>query len=568
MAGWKQRLAETARRNRVELVEAKLSRRDLFKLGLLTGSGFLVAKLGLSSRAGSKATVASPATTPWVEELPIPPVAHPCDVAQLGAAPSMDANLMAGEGARAAHQYWTPLDPAGTDFHLLENRVTRLRWHRELPTDDGWCFNGMFPGPRIHARAGRPVLLRVRNLLPTLDEHRGYGRPTTATHLHGGHTACESDGNPCELLEPGLWKDHLYWNARAGFTQPPSSPSRGGDRTPCTLGYHDHCLGFSAQNVYRGNAGVYHLFDEFDTGDENDLSPSAWRLPSGAFDVPLVLHDRVFDAQGKGYFDLFDLDGVVGDKLTVNGRIQPFMRVARRKYRFRLHNIGPSRSYDLCLSNDLAMVQVAQDGGFLPEPRAVKQLRLAVGQRTDVILDLSRVAHGAEFFLLDRPEPSGPANQLLQLRLDGALETNGDPSRVPDRFFDETPVDPALAVATRTFEFGRMDGAWSINGKPFDPNAMLATPVRGTAEIWTFVNTSSGWLRAVHSHLEGHRVLSRNGKVVAADESARADVLGLAPGESVRVLRQFRDFLGPYPTHGLDAVTGDQGLMFMWRVVT
>lgn len=580
MAGWKQRLAEAARRNRVELLEANLSRRDLFKLGLLTGSGFLVAKLGLSSRAvGTEASLASPATTPWVEELPIPPVAQARDIADLGAAPAMDCNAMAGEGARAAHQHWAPLDPAGTDFHLFENRATRVSWHRELPLDDGWCFNGMFPGPRIHARVGRPVLLRVRNLLPTLDAHRGYGRPTTATHLHGGHTGSESDGNPCELLEPGMWKDHLYLNAPAGFTEPGLGAAAGPGGTRHTLGYHDHCLGFSGQNVYRGNAGVYHLFDEFDSGDEHDPNPSAWRLPSGAFDVPLVLHDRVFDAHGKGYFDLFDLDGVVGDKLTVNGRIQPFMRVARRKYRFRLHNLGPSKSYDLCLSNDLSMVQVTHDGQFLPTPRAVKRLRLAVGQRADVILDLSRVAYGAEFYLMDRPAgpvgrgaaarpgPSAAATRLLQFRLDGALAANDDPSRVPDRFFDEPPADPALAVASRTFEFDRTDGGWSINGKPFDPNAMLATPRRGTAEIWTFVNRSASGLHAVHSHLEAHRVLSRNAKVASAEEGASGDLLGLAPGETVRVLRRFRDFLGRYPTHGLDAVNGDQGLMFMWKVV-
>ena len=80
-AGWKRNLAETSRRNRLELVEAKLTRRDLFNLGLLTASGFLVTKLGLSSRAAGAANVASPPTTPWLEALPIPPVARPLRVA-------------------------------------------------------------------------------------------------------------------------------------------------------------------------------------------------------------------------------------------------------------------------------------------------------------------------------------------------------------------------------------------------------------------------------------------------------------------------------------------------------
>ena len=74
MAGWRQRLAETSRRNRVEIVDAGLSRRDLIQLGLLTGAGYLVAKLGLSTRAaGAGGAPRSPRTTPWVEELPVPP---------------------------------------------------------------------------------------------------------------------------------------------------------------------------------------------------------------------------------------------------------------------------------------------------------------------------------------------------------------------------------------------------------------------------------------------------------------------------------------------------------------
>ena len=45
------RLAEIARRNRQEIIAAALSRREMFKLGLLTSAGYLVAKkLGLSRR--------------------------------------------------------------------------------------------------------------------------------------------------------------------------------------------------------------------------------------------------------------------------------------------------------------------------------------------------------------------------------------------------------------------------------------------------------------------------------------------------------------------------------------
>src|SRR5262245_56561108 len=108
MPGWREKLSETARKNRVELIDAKLTRRDLFKLGLLTGAGYLVTKLGLSTRAaGAGGAPKSPPTTPWVEELPVPSAVAPVDVASLGTTPTQELNFAAGERGRInAHQHW------------------------------------------------------------------------------------------------------------------------------------------------------------------------------------------------------------------------------------------------------------------------------------------------------------------------------------------------------------------------------------------------------------------------------------------------------------------------------
>ncbi|MEQ1834113.1 MAG: bilirubin oxidase, partial [Candidatus Eisenbacteria bacterium] len=458
MAGWKQQMAETARKNRVEIVDAKLTRRDLFKMGLLTSSGFLVAKMGLSSRnATAGGSVVSPPTTPWLEEMPVPPVAKPMKMSDLpGPAPTQQCNTMMGERARPdGHQYWSLFDAENMDFYVNDNRATKASWHRELPLDDVWLFNGMFPGPRIHARVDRPVMMRFCNNLPSLADHKGYGRPTPTTHLHNGHTESESDGNPMDMIEDsgggttplgGYWKDHLYLNKRAGFTDPKFGPLGDVRETMSTLWYHDHCLDFTSQNVYRGNAGVYYMFNEFDSGDENDSSPTAWKLPSGDFDVPLVFHDRVFDPRGRGYFDLFNLDGIIGDKMTVNGKIQPFMRVARRKYRFRAQNIGTSRFYNFFLSNGQSMIQMTHDGNFLPKPLMVRNFRIAVAQRVDVIIDFSKLASGTALYLVNCQEQKdgrGPTGKILPVALgtkvlkfivDGTLDAT-DNSRIPTKFF-------------------------------------------------------------------------------------------------------------------------------------
>src|SRR5438552_12813496 len=96
---------DNARKNRMELIAAGLTRRDLFKMGLLTGAGYLVAKNGLSSRAwgfkpsgGGSST--SPSTRSFIEPLPVLPVKQP--VASLSPAPTVAPNTAAGEGRTIA----------------------------------------------------------------------------------------------------------------------------------------------------------------------------------------------------------------------------------------------------------------------------------------------------------------------------------------------------------------------------------------------------------------------------------------------------------------------------------
>ena len=61
-----------------------------------------------------------------------------------------------------------------------------------------------------------------------------------------------------------------------------------------TLWYHDHSMDFTAQNTYKGLVGFHLVFDEIDSGNENDPAPCALRLPSGEFDIPLVIQDKQF----------------------------------------------------------------------------------------------------------------------------------------------------------------------------------------------------------------------------------------------------------------------------------
>ena len=81
MTDWKDKLALTAQRNRQEIVKAKLDRREMMRLGLLTAGGSLIAKAGLSSagvrrrpdREGSyldHGVPPSPPAQPWKAPMP------------------------------------------------------------------------------------------------------------------------------------------------------------------------------------------------------------------------------------------------------------------------------------------------------------------------------------------------------------------------------------------------------------------------------------------------------------------------------------------------------------------
>src|SRR6185437_11547320 len=163
-----------------------------------------------------------------------------------------------------------------------------------------------------------------------------------------------------------------------------------------TLWYHDHRVDHTAENVYKGLAGFQFIFNQFDTGDEG----SGFHLPSfPQFDIPLFLADKLIDpSTGLICFDTFENDGLIGDVQLVNGKVQPFMEVSQRRYRFRVLDGGPSRFYQLFLTNPNNLSQVipfwviANDGNLLPTPVQVTSFRLGVAERDDMRIGGGQVA--------------------------------------------------------------------------------------------------------------------------------------------------------------------------------
>src|SRR5712691_2193516 len=440
-------------------------------MGLLTASGMLLAKHGLSARAQTATTTstssgspgsfnvclpgnqaASPTTRSFVEPLPIMPLAQTVPVSSLSPAPTIAPNTAGGE-VRAADHQGPELNPSM--FPFPPPRVYQVRQHAiqavqspDLPTQTIWAFDDGFhatsPGPTYGADYGIAQLVRNINALPPVNQNGGFGMPSVTTHLHNGHTPSESDGNPCDFYPIGNFCDQYYPNVLAGFSFD-HQPTGDINESLSTLWYHDHRVDFTAQNTYKGLLGFYCLFNQFDTGDET----TGFHLPSfPQFDIPLAFADKVYDpTTGTLAFDLFHLDGILGDKFLVNGKIQPFLQVHPRRYRLRWTNAGPSRWQQFFLTdvNNLSannrFWQIANDGNLLPAPVQVSSVELGVAERADVIIDFSQFKPGQSIYLENRLEQNdgrGPTGNTLAagqgnlvLRFDVVLPAVADNSQDP-----------------------------------------------------------------------------------------------------------------------------------------
>jgi FtsP/CotA-like multicopper oxidase with cupredoxin domain len=589
----------------------RMKRRSFLQLGLAAGGGSLLA----SRRAAAldpkellkylcppdgeppDAQTPSPKARPFVAELFVPPIKQP--VAALDPPPDP-----------RAHQLYEEYPPK----KLYEIREQEFRWvyHPDRPYNAGswgWGLDGTTPGPTYHARYGEPVLVRRFNNLPPVGEgHVGFALPSTSSHLHNGHTASESDGSPQDWIDSGEYWDHHYCNFPSGHDA---------REKLSTLWYHDHRNDFTAANVYAGLDGFYLLFDEEDTGNEND-PPPAWGLPSGKYDVPLILHDVLFDANGQVRWSPFNTAGILGDRYTVNRRIQPFFKVERRKYRLRILNGGPSRFYQLFLrsgKNYKNFTVITGDGNFLPEPLLAESIYLSVAQRVDVIIDFAEYNVGAKVELVNKLrqiQGAGPmgglwdrgdVDTLMQFQVVAA--SGKDPSRVPDKFRPLPTIDLSLVRQERTFVFDYVGGLWTVNGKIFEPNRIDAGIEQGSAEIWTIRNGGNNWSHPIHSHFTEYLLLEVNGRPVSSNQvqaateketgevattkseleqyfsgpsaqrkpvnrfmgGQRRDIATLLPGDEIKIYQRWTDFLGKYVMHCHNVVHEDHAMMIRWDIM-
>ncbi|MGH8832100.1 MAG: multicopper oxidase family protein, partial [Polaromonas sp.] len=286
-------------------------------------------------------------------------------------------------------------------------------------------------------------------------------------------------------------------------------------------------------------------------------------------------------------------DGIVGDKFLVNGKIQPYLTVKPRRYRFRILNSGPSRFYQLFLTDKVSNTsipfwQISNDGNLLPRPIKVTSTVISVAERMDIVIDFKRWAGKTLYFenRLRQDDGRGPdanvgaggslrspggGDFILQFRVEtGAVVDNSvDFETNPNVQFYALPAREAPRVK-RLFRFERQNSLWAVNDKffPEDENSVNFRVKQNTAEQWSFENDEAEWMHPIHVHFEEFQTLSRNGVVIGPGnvEYSRKDVNLLQHNELNTMFIRLRDFEGRYLIHCHNTLHEDNAMMLRFDI--
>ncbi|NOX59181.1 MAG: multicopper oxidase family protein [Planctomycetes bacterium] len=484
---------------------------------------------------------------PFVDALPIPPVATPT-VGTIGLAATYDIEMV-----------------------QIEQQL-----HRDLPPTTLWTYNGTYPGPTILARRDFPVTVNWINNLQNsngtlrtdhyldvdLCPHGAQNEAKVVVHLHGGHVPAEFDGYPEDTFLPGNMDTYVYPN----------------NQRSSLIWYHDHALGITRLNVYMGLAAAYIIRDSVE---------DALILPSGEFEVPLIIQDRTFNADGTLKYPSVWEQSFFGDTMLVNGMAWPFHNVKQGKYRFRVLNGCNARTLTLALSTGQTFQQIGTDGGLLTAPVTLSELTLGPAERADLIVDFSGSAPGTEIILTNSapaPFPGTPGQGVIpEVMKFVVVGTSGFSDAIPASLSTLEILDPAAAAVDRQFELRQFSepcagSEWLINGLKW--NDITEFPRLGTTETWTFVNRS-GISHPMHIHLDFFQVLySQDFLVVGPDitttgprvppppnEAGWKDTVMVPPQKLVKVIARFEDYPGLFAYHCHILEHEDHEMMRQFRAV-
>jgi spore coat protein A len=412
--------------------------------------------------------------TRFVDPLPLPPVAQPVGHRPVPGSPGKQAQ-----------------------YYRIAMRAISSKLHRDLPPTSLWSLGGSVPGLTFEARTGKGLFVEWVNELPSkhflpIDHslhgaEKGTPEVRGVVHLHGGKTPPESDGYPEDWYVPGQSRTYYYPNQQ--------------DAT--LLWYHDHTMGINRLNTYAGMLGLFVIRDEVE---------DALHLPSGKFEIPLVIMDRDLTTDGQLSYPVSPdkekpwVPEAFGELHLVNGKLFPYLDVEPRKYRFRILNGANGRFYRLSLPKGVEVVQIGGDQGLLDAPLSVPHVQMAPGERADLIVDFA--PHRGT-----RMELQSDSFVLMEFRVSPTAATNVADSNLPKALRPITRIPESAATLTRRLTLDEQLNMVSesmgmlLNKTPWHM-PITEKPELNSTEIWELVNLTDD-THPIHLHMVRFQILDR-----------------------------------------------------------
>ena len=383
----------------------------------------------------------------------------------------------------------------------------------------------------------------------------------TTVHWHGLEVPGAMDGGPHQPIAPGgLWEPEFVV-----------------DQPAATLWYHPHPMGRTAEQVYRGLAGLLLV-------EDRAARPVALPERYGIDDLPLIVQDRRFDRDGGFAYRLGMAElmhGLLGDVFLVNGAVKPMLEVPAGVVRLRLLNGSSSSIYRFTLSDGSTLHQIASDGGLLPAVAKSAHIILSPGERAEALVDLQGRPKGLSLYL--RVETYGGfQGEVLKLVVGGPAE--GGPAALPEGALAALErLTAAPNSRTRRFELQTMGGGMgmggmrggmmgsrlSINGRKMDMGRMDFTVRAGETEVWELTNPVMGMMNLPHSfHVHGvqFQVQDVDGRAPPPELAGWKDTVLVWPGQRIRIVLRFADYRGVYMYHCHLLEHEDDGMMGQFRL--
>lgn len=418
-----------------------------------------------------------------------------------------------------------------------------------------YAFNASkYLGPTLILNKGANVNITVNNQIGD----------TTTVHWHGLHVPSKWDGGPHTLILPGE-----SWNPQ--FTVMDNS---------ATYWYHPHMHTKTAEQAIKGAAGLIIVRDAIE---------SASTLPRkyGVDDFPVIVQVQQYDSLNQAMpLGMQDSTILVNGTRANHGYIV-YANLPAQVVRMRLLNASGERAINFGFAGNMQFYQIASDGGLLNAPFLTTRVRLAPGERAEILLNLTGM-NGQTYYLIgygselpmgiqggptmpmqNGPPMDSPLNgvdySIMQINV--VPQTINPVTTIPSILTTNTPYQANQANVTRTIRFTAdnimvMDGPFYFNESSFNMMRVDYVIPLNSIEIWKLVNeTMVG--HPFHVHDVQFYVLDRNGNPPGPEESGRKDVVLIPPGESLLFITKFEDFADstiPYMYHCHILMHEDDGM--------